>query len=97
MMMANYADKETMITAGIYQKGGSPDIDLAIDKHAEIEEFLKQEEYEQCPIEDTLEKLSALTGIDIPEEEFVEQPALNALTTADIVDNMKMDEQGQQE
>ncbi len=97
MMMANYADKETMITAGIYQKGGSPDIDLAIDKHGQIEEFLKQEEYEQCPIEDTLEKLSALTGIDIPEEEFVEQPALDEQTTADIVDSMKMDALNQQE
>ena len=95
--MATYSDNETMITAGIYQKGNSPEIDIAIDKHAEIEEFLKQEEYEQCPIEDTLEKLAALTGIEIPEEEFVEQPALDAQTTADIVDSMKMEEQSQQE
>ena len=88
-MMATYADRETMITAGIYQKGNSPEIDLAIDKHAEIEEFLKQEEYEQCPIEDTLNKLSALTGIEIPEEEYVDQPALSLQSTADIVDELK--------
>ena len=97
MMMANYAERETMITAGIYQKGGSPDIDLAIDKHDEIEEFLKQEEYEKCPIEDTLDKLATLAGIEIPQEEYVEQPALNAQTTADIVDQMKMDQESQKE
>ncbi len=91
-MMANYAERETMITAGIYQKGNSPEIDIAIDKHDEIEEFLKQEEYEQCTIEDTLNKLSALTGIEIPDEEYVESPGLNNLTTAQIVDSTKPSE-----
>ncbi|MCR4900196.1 MAG: FliI/YscN family ATPase [Treponema sp.] len=91
-MMANYAERETMITAGIYQKGNSPEIDIAIDKHDEIEEFLKQEEYEQCTIEDTLNKLSALTGIEIPDEEYVESPGLNNLTTAQIVDSTKQSE-----
>ncbi len=88
-MMANYADRETMITAGIYQKGNSPDIDIAIDKHAAIEEFLKQEEYEQCPIEDTLNKLSALVEIEIPEEEYTDKPGLHNQSTAEIVDEMK--------
>ena len=91
-MMANYAERETMITAGIYQKGNSPEIDLAIDKHAEIEEFLKQEEYEPCTIEDTLNKLAALTEIEIPDEEYTEQPALNIQSTAQIVDEMKQSE-----
>ena len=91
-MMANYAERETMITAGIYQKGNSPEIDIAIDKHDEIEEFLKQEEYEQCTIEDTLNKLSVLTGIEIPDEEYVESPGLNNLTTAQIVDSTKQSE-----
>ena len=97
MMMANYAERETMITAGIYQKGGSPDIDLAIDKHDEIEEFLKQEEYEKCPMEDTLDKLATLAGIEIPQEEYSEQPALNAQTAADIADQVKIDEESQKE
>jgi flagellum-specific ATP synthase len=84
--MAVYSENETMITAGIYQKGNSPEIDEAIDKHMAIEEFLKQEEYEPCPMKETLEKLSALTGIEIPEEEFVEAPAIGIPTTAQIVD-----------
>ena len=84
--MATYSENETMITAGIYQKGNSPEIDEAIDKHGEIEKFLKQEEYEPCPMKETLEKLSVLTGIEIPEDEYVEAPALAIPTTAQIVD-----------
>ena len=87
--MATYAENETMITAGIYQKGTAPHIDEAIDKYEQIEEFLKQEEYEPCPIEDTLAKLSALTGIVIPEAEYVENPAVSIPTTAQIVDKQK--------
>ena len=85
--MATYSDNETMITAGIYQKGNSPEIDIAIDKHSAIEEFLKQEEYEPCPMGDTLKKLSELTGIEIPQEEFVEAPALSIPYTSQITDS----------
>lgn len=87
--MATYQENETMITAGIYQKGNSPMVDEAIDKHMEVEEFLKQEEYEPCPMEETLKKLSSLTGIEIPEGEFIESPARFIPTTADIVDAQK--------
>ncbi|MCR5188093.1 MAG: FliI/YscN family ATPase [Treponema sp.] len=87
--MATYEENETMITAGIYEKGNSPQVDIAIDKHMDIEEFLKQEEYEPCPMKDTLDKLSALTGIEIPEEEYVENPAIAIPTTAQIVDASK--------
>ena len=74
--MADYAEQEEMILAGVYQKGNSPAIDMAIDKHAAIEEFLCQEEREHCTIEDTLKKLSALSGIDIPPSEYVESPVV---------------------
>ena len=45
----------------------------------------------ECPklmqlMKETLEKLSILTGIEIPESEFVEAPALSIPTTAQIVD-----------
>ena len=92
-MMAAYAERETMITAGIYQKGNSPEVDLAIDKHDEIEEFLKQEEYERCSIEDTLNKLSALTGIEIPDEEYEENAGANNQSVAQIVDELKKSEE----
>lgn len=72
--MALYEQNEDMITAGVYQKGVSAQMDDAIDKHAAIEDFLMQDEYEACPIEDTLQKLSSLTGIEIPKEEYKETP-----------------------
>lgn len=90
--MSVYQENATMITAGIYEKGNSPEIDEAISKHGEIEEFLKQEEYEPCPMADTLNKLSQLTGIEIPEEEYVEQPAIDNPSTAQIVDAAKAQE-----
>ena len=62
-LMGNYAEK-----------GTSPELDLAIEKHSEIEQFLQQEEDEVCSMSDTLIKLSELTGIDIPKEEYAESP-----------------------
>lgn len=83
--MATYAENETIITAGIYQQGNSPTIDEAIQKHAAIEEFLTQEEYEKSTIEQTLDKMSELTGIEIPEEEYSNTPAASLLTVAQMV------------
>jgi len=82
--MADYQSQEEMILAGVYQKGSSPEVDEAIDKHEEIEAFLCQEESEHLTIDDTLDSLSALTGIAIPKEEYVESPA-NAHPTFDIL------------
>ena len=90
--MSSYADNETMITAGIYAKGNSPAIDTAIEKHDAIEEFLKQEEYEPCPINETLAKLSVLTGIEIPEEEYAERPAVIIPVTEQVSDSVKHEE-----
>ncbi|MBO4320273.1 MAG: FliI/YscN family ATPase [Treponema sp.] len=82
--MADYAQQEEMILAGVYQKGNSPEIDEAIDKHQAIEEFLCQETSEHLTMEDTLNRLSELSGITIPKEEYVESPA-NAHPTFDIL------------
>lgn len=73
--MSTYQKRETMITSGIYQKGSSPDVDEAIEMHDAIEAFLCQEEFDPCPMKDTLDKLSELTGIPIPPEEYEEIPA----------------------
>ena len=54
------------------EKGTSPELDLAIEKHSEIEQFLQQEEQEKSSMTETLDKLSKLTGIDIPKEEYAE-------------------------
>jgi coproporphyrinogen III oxidase-like Fe-S oxidoreductase len=56
-------------------KGNSPAIDEAIDMHQPIEEFLTQEEYEPSSMKETLDKLASLSGVEIPESEYVEAPA----------------------
>ena len=68
-LMAAYEANEDMIMVGAYQKGSSAEIDEAIDAHSRIEDFLMQEEMEQCPLSDTLDKLADIAGIPIPEEE----------------------------
>ena len=70
--MEKYDENEPEINAGIYQKGTSSELDLAIEKHGEIEQFLQQEE-ESCSMAETLNMLSKLTGIEIPHEEYAEQ------------------------
>lgn len=75
-LMATYQNNALMINSGMYTKGDSAAIDEAIDKYDEIEEFLKQDEYEKCTMEDTLNKMGAVSGIEIPKEEYVEAPNL---------------------
>lgn len=68
--MAVYAESEDLITVGAYQKGSNPQIDAAIEKHAEIEDFLIQEETDPSPINNTIKRLGKLAGIEIPGEEY---------------------------
>lgn len=75
-LMSIYQNNVLMINSGIYQKGNSSSIDEAIDKYDEIEQFLKQDEYEKCTMKDTLDKLSVVSGFQIPQEEYTETPNL---------------------
>lgn len=83
-LMATYQNNALMINSGMYTKGDSTAIDEAIDKYDEIEEFLKQDEYEKCTMEDTLNKLAAVSGIEIPKEEYVEAPNLEKVEAPNL-------------
>lgn len=41
-LLATYKEAEDMVHMGLYQKGSSPKLDLAIDHYEQLEEFLKQ-------------------------------------------------------
>ena len=73
--IATYAEQEDYITAGVYQKGNNLETDEAIDHHKAIEEFLCQDVDERLTIEDTLKKLSEISGIEISPEEYSEIPS----------------------
>jgi flagellum-specific ATP synthase len=67
--MAVYEENEDMVTIGAYVKGSNPAVDEAIAKRQQIEDFLLQGIEERAPISDTVKKLSAIAGIEVPPQE----------------------------
>ncbi|MDR2597422.1 MAG: FliI/YscN family ATPase [Treponema sp.] len=70
--MAVYARAEDLINVGAYHQGSNPEIDYAITKHNQIENFLIQDIDEPSTLEETLSLMSEITGVDIPEEEMAD-------------------------
>jgi flagellum-specific ATP synthase len=65
--LSDYAEAEDMIDAGAYKSGSNSDIDIAIEKHKAIEDFLVQGRYEKSTLAETLGRMSELTVVDIPD------------------------------
>ena len=82
-LMALYAESEDMITVGAYQKGSNPQLDIAIDAHALIEQFLIQGEFEPSSIEETIRALSQLTNIPISNEEWQDEERIDTYNSLD--------------
>ena len=91
-LISIYEENKDMINAGVYAKGNSPEIDEAIDKHAAIEELLTQSKTDHCSIENTLQILSAVAGIEIPEDEADEFAGSGKKSTAELVQERKIDD-----
>jgi flagellum-specific ATP synthase len=70
-LIADYAEAEDIINAGAYKQGSNPDIDAAIARHAEIEDFLIQGRNEPAALADTLARLGGIAGIEIPDGEWL--------------------------
>lgn len=56
-LLASYEKAEDLINIGAYQMGSNPSIDLAISRHSEISEFLKQSSDEEAPFQDSIDRL----------------------------------------
>jgi flagellum-specific ATP synthase len=63
-LMAVYAEAEDLINVGAYAKGSNAEIDRAIDKIAEINEFLQQDIEERAELEETLERLAQIAEVE---------------------------------
>jgi flagellum-specific ATP synthase len=74
--MSIYAESKDFIEVGGYEPGKNPTTDRAVELHPQIEEFLIQEEMENSSLKDTVEKLSNITGIKIPQEEYLTEEDL---------------------
>ena len=57
---ATYEEAEDMINLGLYKKGTTPKIDLAIEVHSEIENFLKQNMNQKVDLEESFNQLKEL-------------------------------------
>ncbi|WP_443737099.1 MULTISPECIES: FliI/YscN family ATPase [Treponema] len=91
-LISIYEENKDMINAGVYVKGSNPEIDEAIERHPAIEELLTQSKTDHCTIENTLQILSAVSGIEIPEDEYSEDAGLGKKTTAQLVQERKIDD-----
>jgi flagellum-specific ATP synthase len=70
--MSSYARAEDLINVGAYHHGSNPEIDEAISKHGPIEDFLIQDIAEPSSLEETLERMSEITGVEISSEEMTD-------------------------
>ena len=61
--MAVYNDAEDLINIGAYVRGSNSGIDEAIDKHADIEDFLTQKIDEKSDFDETIKSLERISGI----------------------------------
>lgn len=68
-VMAVYEENEDMITIGAYVKGSSAEVDEAIGRREAVASFLVQEVEDKAPIGETLTRLGAIAGVEIPPEE----------------------------
>ncbi len=59
-ILSAYKDAEDLINIGAYQKGSNHEIDIAIDKIEQINDFLKQGTYETVSFPETIEKMGKI-------------------------------------
>lgn len=59
-VLATYQDAEDLINIGAYKSGSNPDIDYAISKIRQVNEFLQQEVYEKHSFDQEIELLKEI-------------------------------------
>ncbi|MDC7224042.1 MAG: FliI/YscN family ATPase [Spirochaetales bacterium] len=69
-LMAVYHEKEDLISLGAYVRGSSPEVDLAIEKNGEINDFLKQGITEKTPLKEVFRLLGTIAGNPMTDEEL---------------------------
>jgi flagellum-specific ATP synthase len=70
-LIASYAEAEDLINAGAYKGGSNNEIDTAIAKHGEIEDFLMQATAEKSTLAETLGRMGQIAGVEIPDDEMM--------------------------
>ncbi|MCR9143944.1 MAG: FliI/YscN family ATPase [bacterium] len=68
-MLASYRENEELINLGAYARGSNPEVDEALDKMDNINQFLRQEVSDGTRMPDSVRRLGELIG-KVEEEEF---------------------------
>lgn len=61
-ILATYADAEDLINIGAYKAGSNPEIDEAIAKIGEVNDFLLQSTEDKISFEETIERMQGIVG-----------------------------------
>jgi type III secretion protein N (ATPase) len=61
-LMAKYEDIELLVKVGEYKRGSDPVADIALEKHAAIRQFLRQDTHEHMDFDETVMRLQALAA-----------------------------------
>lgn len=69
-LIATYREAEDLINVGAYVEGSNPEIDEAIAKMPQINEFFVQAIEARFPMEETYKQMGEIAGVSIPEEEL---------------------------
>ena len=59
-VMATYAEAEDLVNIGAYKPGSNKEIDFALSKIDEVNDFLMQDVYEKCNFDDVVNELIAI-------------------------------------
>jgi len=71
-LMADYAGAEDLINVGAYKQGTNSKIDDAIARRDDIENYLIQAVEEKSGLQETLNAMGKIAGVEIPEDEMDE-------------------------
>jgi flagellum-specific ATP synthase len=63
-VLSIYQKNEDLINIGAYQRGSSEQVDWAIEKIEEVNDFLKQGVFEDAPFEETVQALCNIFGVE---------------------------------
>ena len=66
--LASYQRSEDLINLGAYAAGANPELDAAIALRPKVIDFLRQRPEERSPIEETLQRITELAGVEQSKE-----------------------------
>ena len=68
-VLATYSEAEDLVNIGAYKDGSNPEIDFALSKIGEVNEFLRQDVYEKFDFAQEVQMLEGIFEAEASEAE----------------------------